>query len=652
MKSPLRILHLEDDPNDAELIKATLEAGEIACTTTCVQSRADFIAALKQGKVDLILSDCSLPAFDGLSGLKIAHEEYPDLPFILVSGTMGEETAIDALKSGATDYVLKTRLSRLVPAVRRAMHEVEERKERQLADNAAQNERHFSEISLNSLPGIFYMHDQAGHFLRWNRNFETVSGYTAEEIRGMKPLDFFGANERDSVAAKIAEVFQAGLADIEVLLRAKDGKRTAYYFKGQRIQLAGKACLISMGIDISERKQLESKFIEAQKMEVVGHLASGVAHDFNNMLSIIMGYNALVIAKLEPDNPIRKYSDEILQAAERAAGLTRQLLVFSSKQAIQSVVLDLNEVVLDLEKMLRRLIGEDLVMSFFPGQELGRIKADSGHIGQVLMNLIVNARDAIPGGGTITITTSNITLTEPDVAGRKGVLAGYYVRLSVADTGAGMTEEVKAHLFEIFFTTKPKGKGTGLGLATCETIVRQCGGYIEVHSALGEGTTFNIYFPRVEQPLAVTAKVIHAQPARGTETLLIVEDEPAVRLLARKVLEGQGYVVLSAANGQEALRLMREHTGPLISLVVTDVIMPLMGGEVMAEWLKATYPDIKILFTSGYTDTTLAQHTLLARDFVFLPKPYTPATLIRKVRAMLDNLNDTGLFYKPAETVG
>jgi len=515
MKFPLHILHLEDDPNDAELVQFTLEAGGVACAITRVQNQADFVAALERGGLDLVLSDYSLPGFDGLTATRIAQTRWPNLPVILVSGILGEELAIDSLKSGATDYVLKERLARLVPAVRRAIKEVETQ---------------------------------------------------------------------------------------------------------------------------ADRQRLKAQFIEAQKMEVVGQLAGGVAHDFNNILAIIMGYSTLLAAELGADSPLRKYTEEIDQASERAAGLTRQLLVVSSKQTVHPVVLDLNEVVADLDKMLRRLIHENIEMTILPGKQLGRIKADSGYIGQVLMNLVVNARDAMPKGGALVIATANATLDADHACARTGAVPGDYVMLSVGDTGTGMTAEVRARLFEAFFTTKPKGKGTGLGLATCQTIVQQSGGHIEVRSEIDRGTTFKIYFPRVQQSLNVGAGTTQKGPLPGgTETLMVVEDDPSVRTLACGILRGRGYQVLSALNGQDALRVAGEHKGSLISLVVTDVIMPQMGGEVMAQWLKTTYPDIKILFTSGYTGEAISHHGVLATGVEFLPKPYTPAILIRKVREFLDS---------------
>jgi signal transduction histidine kinase len=514
MKSPLHILHLEDNPDDAEIVQRTLETGGIPCAITGAQNREDFIAALEHGGIELILSDCTLPTFDGMSALKIARAKWPAIPFVFVSGTLGEERAIESLKSGATDYVLKDRLSRLVPAVRRAMQEVADR---------------------------------------------------------------------------------------------------------------------------AERVRLEAQFIEAQKMEVIGQLAGGVAHDFNNLLGVIMGYSDLMMSTLGPEHPLHSDAQTIRHTAERAAGLTRQLLIFSRKQTVQPVVLDFNQVVGDMEKMLRRLIDENVELTFALGDHIGRIKADSGYVGQVLMNLVVNARDAMPNGGKITVQTANVSLGAEDARAHPGAIPGNYVMLSIADTGTGMTDEVKARMFEAFFTTKPKGKGTGLGLATCQTIVQQSGGHIAVASELGQGTTLRVYFPRVEDALKTTdTSFSHKPMPRGTETLLVVEDEPAVRHLAVHVLQNLGYEVLSATNGQDGLHVARQHKGAEIKLVVTDVIMPQMSGKVMAEWLKSSYPDLKILFTSGYTDDAIAHHGVLDPGVVFLPKPYTPASLAHTVRELLD----------------
>jgi len=514
MKSPLHILHLEDDRNDAALIRSTLKSEGIDCVLTWVQTREEFVAEVEKRGVDLIVSDWSLPNFSGAAAIEIVRARRPDLPIILVSGAIGEEKAIEALKNGATDYILKERLVRLGPAVRRAMQEVQAR---------------------------------------------------------------------------------------------------------------------------AECQRLEAQFIQAQKMEVVGQLSGGVAHDFNNILAVIMGYSDLIGAELAQDSPLQDYLKEIRNATDSATGLTRQLLVFSRKQVLQPVVLDLNEVIGDFNQMLRRLVDENIEMRVIAGTPLGRIKADAGYIGQILMNMVVNARDAMPNGGKLTIATEDATLKGTGDGASSGPMPGEYVMLSVSDTGIGMTEEVKAHLFEAFFTTKPLGKGTGLGLATCRSIAQQSGGHIDFSSELGKGTIFRVYFPRVDQALPAQPKTEAVGPVvGGTETVLVVEDNSSVRILACGILSGLGYDVLSAPNGQEALQVALQHEGNRIRLVITDVIMPVMGGKIMAEWLKTYNPDIKVLFTSGYTDETITHHGVLEDGVEFLPKPYTPAMLASRVRQILD----------------
>ncbi len=478
-----------------------------------------------------------------------------------------------------------------------------------------------------------------GIIIGWNLGAERLYGYTAEEIIGHSICDLFPPDHYQECLRLIEKVRNGeAVPPFDTVRRCKDG--TIINVSVGLVPILNRDGEIigatKNSHDITRIKKLEAQFIEAQKMEVIGHLASGVAHDFNNILAVILGYGDLITSALPPDSPLQKYAEEIRLASERATGLTRQLLVFSRKETVQAVVLDLNNEIISLDKMLRRLLDENIELTIIPREEIGRIKADSGYIGQLLMNLVVNARDAMFGGGKLTITTSNVTLDEQEARTHAGVFPGDFVMVSVTDTGTGMTDEVKAHLFEAFFTTKPKGKGTGLGLATCQTIVQQSGGSISIESEVGKGTTFKIYFPRVDQPLIAVKKSKNGPLPRGTETLLVVEDEPSVRHLARGLLEAQGYEVLRASNGQHALHVVNEHKGSPIRLVITDVVMPVMGGKAMAEWLKTIYPDIKILFTSGYTDDALAHHGVLNEGIAFLAKPYTPATLARKVREMLD----------------
>jgi PAS domain S-box-containing protein len=501
----------------------------------------------------------------------------------------------------------------------------------------------FQELA-NHLHQVFWIKDAVEtRTLYISPAFEKIWGRTCQSIYDDPSFfrDTIHPDDRERMSTIMANENQTDGYDEKYRILRPDGSvrwiwAREYAVRDDQDQIKR---FVGIAEDVTESKQLEAQFIEAQKMEVVGHLAGGVAHDFNNVLGVIMGYSDMIVDELSPENPLQKYAEEIRHAAQRAAGLTQQLLIFSRKQAVQAVALDLNEAVESMDKMLRRLVDENIEMTVVYGNQTGQIKADSGYIWQVLMNLIVNARDAMPNGGKLVIETSNVTLDEAYTQAHPGTTPGDYVMLSVRDTGAGMSEEVKARLFEAFFTTKPKGKGTGLGMLTCQTIVRQSGGHIDVSSELGKGTTFKIYFPRIGQPLPVAASSVNKTgPLRrgGTETLLVVEDEPSVRHLALSVLRAQGYDVLTASNGQDALRVASEHQGQPIALVVTDVIMPHMGGKMMAEWLKSTYPELKILFTSGYTDDAIAPHGVLDMGVEFLPKPYTPATLTRKVRKLLD----------------
>jgi CheY-like chemotaxis protein len=370
-------------------------------------------------------------------------------------------------------------------------------------------------------------------------------------------------------------------------------------------------------------------------MEGIGRLAGGIAHDFNNLLTAILGYAELMESQLE-DEGLKSELREIRLAGERAAALTRQLLAFSRRQVLQPRTLDLNTVVSDVEKMLARLIGEDVTLATRLEPDLGCVKADPGQLEQVMMNLAVNARDAMPEGGTLTFETANAVLDADFVAVHPGALPGAYVVLMVADTGTGMTDEVRSHAFEPFFTTKEKGKGTGLGLATAYGIVKQSGGYITVDSGVGRGTTFRIYLPRVEGTAVVSERTASSSRlAIGTETILLVEDEAGVRRLSLTVLESQGYVVLEAASGDMALQVARSRTGP-IHLVVTDVVMPGMSGRELWDRLRVLRPDSRVLFMSGYTDDAIARHGVLEPGIAFLQKPFTPFSLAQKVREVLD----------------
>jgi signal transduction histidine kinase len=410
-------------------------------------------------------------------------------------------------------------------------------------------------------------------------------------------------------------------------------------FAVTRAEVKARAAAERAAVDLrraaTQQRRLEEQLIQSQKMVGIGRLAGGVAHDFNNLLTAILGYAELMEPQLE-DEGLRSELREIRLAGERAAALTRQLLAFSRRQVMQPRTLDLNTVVSDVKKMLARLIGEDVALVTRLDPALGSVEADPGQLEQVLMNLSVNARDAMPEGGTLTFETANAVLDADFAAVHPGALPGAYVVLTVTDSGTGMTDEVRGHAFEPFFTTKDKGKGTGLGLATAYGIVKQSGGYIMVESEAGRGTTFRIYLPRVEGTAAVSERTtISSLLPVGTETILLVEDEAGVRRLSLTVLETQGYVVLEAPSGDVALQVARSETGP-IHLVVTDVVMPGMNGRELWDRLKVLRPDSRVLFMSGYTDDAIARHGVLEPGIAFLQKPFTPFSLAQKVREVLD----------------
>lgn len=640
MSRPVNLLIVEDSQDDAELIVTELRRAGFEPHWKRVEKERDYLAELKN-PLDAILSDYSMPQFDGLRALKLLRESGSNVPFILISGTVGEDIAVEAMRLGATDYLLKDRLGRLGSAMHRAMREIEDRAARRHAEESLRKTEQRLRIVFNESVVGMALVAQDGRPVLTNIALQNMLGYPEEELSRGRLQDFTHPDDRSRDTQLYRQLFDGEINSFHTEKRfiRKDAKEMRARLTVSIARGApGEADFsIAMIEDMTSRRKLEAQFIEAQKMEVIGHLASGVAHDFNNFLGIIISYSDMISQETDAKSRAHAHNEKIRHASERAAGLTRQLLVFSRRQSVQMVVLDLNAEVKDMEKMLRRLIGENIELSVRPGKQIGPIKCDSGYIGQLLLNLVVNARDAMPNGGKLTISTENQTLDDAAARAHKGLAPGDYVLLRVKDTGIGMSDEVKAHIFEAFFTTKPKGKGTGLGLATCQTIVEQCHAHIGVESQVGKGTTFTIYFPRAEsQPQPAVRSVPSGPIPRGSETLLVVEDEPSLRRLACEILEAQGYQVIQASNGLHAMAVAREHKGAAIRLVISDVIMPEMGGKVMAEWLTTTYPDVKILFTSGYTDDAIAAQGVLEAGIDFLAKPYTPAMLAHKVREILD----------------
>ncbi len=502
----------------------------------------------------------------------------------------------------------------------------------------AKAEQRFRQL-MEAAPDAILQIDREGRIVLANKATERVFGYRCDELIGKSieiliPPRFRERHPGFRTGCLSSPLVRNMHSALDPRARRKDGAEISVEIDISPVETEEGALFTCIIRDVTERKQLEEKLRQSQKMEALGRLAGGVAHDFNNLLTIIGGYGHMVLDGLRPKDPLRKDLEPIMEAAYRAATLTRQLLTFSRRQVVQPKVLDLNRVVARMNKMLRRVIGEDIELNVRLRPGLGRVKADPGQMGQVIMNLAVNARDAMPNGGKLTIETGEVVLGSE--WGAPELTPGRYVVLTISDTGTGMDAQVRSRIFEPFFTTKQKGKGTGLGLSTVYGIVKQSGGEIRVDSEPGRGTTFSIYLPLAHE----TARASGPRPPvrgleRGTETILLVEDEDEVRVLASEMLRRQGYTVLNARGGEEALRIWELNRNS-IDMLLTDVIMPQMSGRELAERLRAMRPDLPVLYISGYTGDVIARHGILESDAAFLQKPFTLAELGRKVRAVLN----------------
>jgi two-component system cell cycle sensor histidine kinase/response regulator CckA len=765
----LRVLMVEDSPTDAKLVVQALRTSGRQVEFERVQDAKSMRAALEGRLWDLVISDWSIPKFSAMGALDILKRTGLDLPFIIVSGTVGEESAVDAMHAGAHDYVLKDELGRLVPAIERELRECRERaalRESEIRSAA------IVRCSLDAIVGM----DHMGRVIEFNPAAERCFGYSRAEALGQsladliiperfheghrvrlqtagaqgavveKPLELT-AKRRDGtefpiertitrldarsppilmgfirdlserakaeaarleLQTRFTRLAESGLVGIiigessgsiveanaaflsmvgyshddlakglvswasmtppewvpmgvaateQLRIHGVAGPWEKEYLRkdGSRVPvLVGVATLegnknISLSIDLTQRKQAEAgraraeealrqseeQLRQAQKMEAVGRLAGGVAHDFNNVLSVILSYAELIVGDLKPADPLWADVEEIRKAASRAAGLTRQLLLFSRQQVVEPKVMDLNEVLASMDKMRQRILGEDVELVSVPAKAAGRVKVDPSHVEQVILNLVVNARDAMPTGGKLTIATANVVLDDDYARSHFPAKAGPHVMMAVSDTGMGMDRETQTRIFEPFFTTKEKGKGTGLGLSTVFGIVHQSGGNIWVYSEPGKGTTFKIYLPRVDAELDVLTPAVAPTTLHGTETILLAEDEEQVRSIVLNVLLRQGYHVIPAQSGGEALLLSERHSGT-IDLLLTDVVMPSMSGPELAKRLAATRPDMKVLCMSGYTDDSIVRHGVLESGVAFIQKPITPTTLLTKVREVLD----------------
>jgi two-component system cell cycle sensor histidine kinase/response regulator CckA len=765
----LRILILEDVPMDAELVEYELARASIPFDARCVDTRDEFLRQIDEFQPDLILSDYTLPRFDGMTALSLALERAPTTPFLIVTGSVNEETAVGCMKAGATDYLLKSNLARIGPAIEGALARVRSRTEKARAEAALRRSEANLRAIFNTSLQAFVLVDRdgtiqalnpiavewadrilgrevgegdsihsfipdaaesfeaaltgearsverclrgadgverwyetthapvvdergmvigvclnardvserkrgeqalresearyrdlfdnasdlvcttslTGDFLYVNRAWHEAIGYSDEALARLRFLDLVHADSRDRYLDFVARA-EAGemLGHVElVLLTAAGAPLTLEGNISCTPSDGAPARLRGIYRDVTERKRVEDQLRRAERMQAAGRLAGGVAHEVNNMMTGVLGFSEFLMRSLDAADPRRAEVNEIIKAGTRAADVTRQLLAFTRQQFLRPETLSVNVVVQDLEKMLRRVLGEDHVLQLALSPDAGDIRADRGQIEQVLVNLMLNARDAMAGRGRVTITSRTAVLDEAYAQQHGGVdiPVGEYVQLAVSDNGIGMEREVQARIFEPFFTTKPVGQGTGLGLSTVYGIVKQSDGFVWVYSEPKLGSTFKVYLPRVGAGRAAEAAGARAATARGgSETILIVEDEDMVRTLASRGLREHGYTVIEARHGADALRQLAVQPGA-VDLVISDVVMPEMGGRELGRRLATLRPSLPVLYISGYTGEDVIQRGLLDPGVPFQQKPFAPEGLARMVREMLDAARARGV---------
>jgi PAS domain S-box-containing protein len=648
----MRVLIADDERISRRLLERTL------CSwgheVVCAENGLDAWEVLQQPRApELVILDCVMP---GLSGLDVCRK-IRSLPaikhvhIVMLSGRSEKNDVLAGLQAGANDYLTKpfdraelqarVRVADQMIAMRSKM--MAELRERRRAEQVLLvSERRFRSLIENSSDAIA-LFQLDGTINYASPSTLQVLGYLPNEFEALNALQIIHPDDRKVVKEqlKLALDQPRNAITTEARVRHKDGNW--HWMEGTFTNLLsdpGVGAIVNNYRDITERKQAEEALREkeqqlqlSQKLEAVGRLAGGIAHDFNNLLTIINGYASLLLDKIDDPSLAGKIA-EIKKAGERAASLTRQLLAFSRKQVLQPKELDLNGVVTNVATMLQRLIGEDIELVLSLKAALGHVRADPGQLEQVLMNLTMNARDSMPNGGKVSIKTENVELDQSYASQHTSVQAGSYVMLSVSDAGAGMDPETLRQIFEPFFTTKPVGQGTGLGLATVYGIVKQSGGNIWVYSEPGLGTSFKIYLPRINAQADQMPTPAERQLPRGTETILLVEDELMVRNIARETLELYGYTVMEASDGSEALNLSSPY-GAKIDLLLTDVVMPVMGGRELAERLGKSRPETAVLYMSGYTDDAIVHHGVLDAGTHFLEKPFAPDALARKVYEVL-----------------
>jgi two-component system cell cycle sensor histidine kinase/response regulator CckA len=647
MRSKLRILHLEDDPRDSEIVESLLIDEGIDCDMIRVSNREQFRSAIEQESFDIILADYSLPSFDGMSALAIALSQRPTVPFILLSGTAGEEVAAESVKSGATDYVLKDRPSRLVPSIRRALREAEERRELQRAEQSLRESEERLRTVIQHMPVLMVAFDQQGSIVAWNQECENVTGYKAGEMVGD-----LGAMERLHPDAAQRMVMMAewrwpprDYRGREWELTCKDNTvRTVSWSNISKAFPVADWSSWVIGIDITaakraqaEREQMQSKLLQTQKLESLGVLAGGIAHDFNNLLTGILGNAGLALLRLEASSPARECIQRVIGASERAAELTRQMLAYAGKASFEIRPISLSEHILETTHHLTATISKKVSFDLRLGDGLPAVEVDPAQIQQLAMNLIINAAESCGDGpGTVMVSTrqTNVEKGQHEQWFTGETLSpGCYVCLEVQDSGCGMDEETVAKIFDPFFSTKFTGRG--LGLSTVLGIVRAHRGSLQVKSSPGQGSTFKVLLPASQRSVGDQLDDQRLGSLSGRGLILVVDDELFVLEVARRILEGYGYDVVTAENGRQGLEIFRQKSKD-IDLVLLDKTMPDLDGEETYRAMKALEPGLVAILTSGYQETEVTSHFLSHELAGFVQKPYLPETLAFKVKQALE----------------
>ncbi len=634
MGTLLRVLCVNESDEEVERLAQAMQRGGYEPSVERVASEPAFEEALERRPWDLILADYTLPEFSALGVLSVLKRKGLDVPLLIVSDRIGERTAVSLIRAGARNLCLKEDLASLSAMIERELSEAAECGNLQREQAKEERARERLTTVFRSGPIPISLGTVEGRLLEVNERYAELFGYAPEEMIGktIQELNLWAVSaERDTILKRLRD--EGAVSNAECAFRRRSGDIRAALVFMKVLGSAADSPMVTMLVDITERRQLEQHLRDAQRMEALGRFAGGVAHDFNNLLTVITAYCELIISRLNRPDPLRGYVTEIKKAGEQASKLTDQLLTFSRKQVVQPKLLDLNAVLADYADLLRRLLGDDIALVVVPGSGVGGVKLDPGQLEQVLVNLAVNAREAMPGGGTLTLETANVVAA--DIGQGLQIEPSLYVRLLVRDTGMGMDAHTQAHVFDPFFTTKP-GQGAGLGLSTVYGIVKQSGGFITVDSLLGQGTTFKLYFPRVTGACLGEEAAVRSCAPSVSETVLVAEDNDMVRGLVCTILESNGYAVVQAQSGEEAVSLCREHSGPM-HLLLTDVLLPGMNGRELAMLAQAIRPQIKVLYMSGYADQVALRRDPSDPAPAFVQKPFTPAVLLEKVRAVLDS---------------